>query len=79
MMPISQTHLPSTVINSCNTTLGCHLMSRLVQIGVTDVFTVPGDFNLTLLNDLVTELGLTNIGCCNELNAGWRVERLQDD
>ncbi|KAM1181131.1 hypothetical protein ACFX2G_020509 [Malus domestica] len=79
MMPISPTHLPSTVINSCDATLGRHLTSRLVQIGVTDVFTVPGDFNLTLLDDLIVELGLTNIGCCNELNAGWRVERLRDE
>ncbi|KAM1008771.1 hypothetical protein ACFX2A_005275 [Malus domestica] len=70
MMPISPTHLPSTVINSCDAALGRHLTSRLVQIDVSDVFTVPSDFNLTLLDHLVTELGLTNTGCCNELNAG---------
>ncbi|KAG0481161.1 hypothetical protein HPP92_012019 [Vanilla planifolia] len=52
-------------------TLGRHLARRLVQIGVRDVFTVPGDFNLTLLDHLIAEPGLNNIGCCNELNAGY--------
>ncbi|CAL1402304.1 unnamed protein product [Linum trigynum] len=37
---------------------------RLLQVGITDVFTVPGDFNLTLFNHLIAEPGLTNIGCC---------------
>ncbi|KAM1635565.1 hypothetical protein ACFX2K_013741 [Malus domestica] len=59
----------STIINSFNTTLGHYIASRLVQIGVTDVFTVPSDFNLNLLDHLITELGLTNIGCYNELKA----------
>ncbi|KAF4376351.1 hypothetical protein G4B88_000039 [Cannabis sativa] len=35
--------------------LGGHLAQRLVQIGVSDVFSVPGDFNLVLLDDLVAE------------------------
>ncbi|CAN6715537.1 unnamed protein product [Malus baccata var. baccata] len=69
-----QSSAPSTVINSCDATLGRHLARRLVQIGVTDVFTVPGDFNLTLLDHLIAEPGLTNIGCCNELNAGYAAD-----
>ncbi|GAB4836611.1 hypothetical protein Ancab_001523 [Ancistrocladus abbreviatus] len=40
-------------------TLGQHLAQRLIQIGVNDVFSVPGDFNLNL------------VGCCNERNAGY--------
>ncbi|KAF5472986.1 hypothetical protein F2P56_009638 [Juglans regia] len=55
-------------------TLGCHLARRLVQIGVRDVFSVPGDFNLTLLDHLVDEPGLNLIGCCNELNAGYAAD-----
>ncbi|XP_058110315.1 pyruvate decarboxylase 1 [Magnolia sinica] len=55
-------------------TLGSHIARRLVQVGVTDVFTVPGDFNLTLLDHLIAEPGLTNIGCCNELNAGYAAD-----
>jgi pyruvate decarboxylase len=52
-------------------TLGRHLARRLVQIGVRDIFGVPGDFNLTLLDHLIAEPGLNFIGCCNELNAGY--------
>ncbi|KAK3406837.1 hypothetical protein EUGRSUZ_K02969 [Eucalyptus grandis] len=55
-------------------TLGCHLARRLVEIGVGDVFSVPGDFNLSLLDHLVTEPGLNLIGCCNELNAGYAAD-----
>ncbi|CAG7912226.1 unnamed protein product, partial [Brassica rapa] len=32
---------------------------------------VPGDFNLTLLDQLIAEPELKNIGCCNELGCGW--------
>ncbi|XP_060216847.1 pyruvate decarboxylase 1-like [Lycium barbarum] len=52
-------------------TLGWHLARRLVQIGVNDMFSVPGDFNLTLLDHLIAERELNLIGCCNELNAGY--------
>ncbi|XP_020588106.1 pyruvate decarboxylase 1-like [Phalaenopsis equestris] len=55
-------------------TLGRHLARRLVQIGIRDIFSVPGDFNLTLLDHLIAEPGLTNIGCCNELNAGYAAD-----
>ncbi|XP_051123232.1 pyruvate decarboxylase 1-like [Andrographis paniculata] len=57
-----------------NATLGRHVARRLVQIGVEDVFSVPGDFNLTLLDHLIAEPGLNNIGCCNELNAGYAAD-----
>ncbi|KAL6646914.1 hypothetical protein ACP70R_015608 [Stipagrostis hirtigluma subsp. patula] len=55
-------------------TLSRHLARRLVQIGATDVFAVPGDFNLTLLDNLIAEPGLTLVGCCNELNAGYAAD-----
>ncbi|XP_076916115.1 pyruvate decarboxylase 2-like [Bidens hawaiensis] len=55
-------------------TLGRHLARRLVEIGITDIFTVPGDFNLTLLDHLIAESRLKNIGCCNELNAGYAAD-----
>ncbi|KAK8544480.1 hypothetical protein V6N13_056258 [Hibiscus sabdariffa] len=55
-------------------TLGRHVARRLVEIGVKDVFSVPGDFNLTLLDHLIAEPGLKNIGCCNELNAGYAAD-----
>ncbi|XP_034693900.1 pyruvate decarboxylase 2 [Vitis riparia] len=66
--------VPPSVIASSEATLGRHLARRLVQIGVSDVFSVPGDFNLTLLDHLIAEPGLKNIGCCNELNAGYAAD-----
>ncbi|THU64929.1 hypothetical protein C4D60_Mb01t31670 [Musa balbisiana] len=65
---------PSAVACSSDATLGRHLARRLVQLGVTDVFAVPGDFNLTLLDHLIAEPGLRLIGCCNELNAGYAAD-----
>ena len=67
--------VPSAVINGCgDSTLGGHLARRLVEIDVTDVFSVPGDFNLTLLDHLIAEPALNVIGCCNELNAGYAAD-----
>lgn len=43
-------------------------LSGLVEIGVNDVFSIPGDFNLTLPDHLLAEPGLNLVGCCNELN-----------
>ncbi|KAJ4731509.1 Pyruvate decarboxylase [Rhynchospora pubera] len=45
--------------------------SRLVSMMF---FSVPGDFNLTLLDHLLAEPGLNLIGCCNELNAGYAAD-----
>ncbi|KAF4393065.1 hypothetical protein F8388_012574 [Cannabis sativa] len=55
-------------------TLGRHLARRLVEIGAWDVFSVPGDFNLTLLDHLIAEPKLNLVGCCNELNAGYAAD-----
>ncbi|KAA3437267.1 pyruvate decarboxylase 1 [Gossypium australe] len=37
-------------------------------------FSVPGDFNLTLLDHLIAEPELNVVGCCNELNAGYAAD-----
>ena len=55
-------------------TLGRYIGKRLVEIGVQDLFTVPGDFNLILLDHLVAEPELELVGCCNELNAGYAAD-----
>jgi pyruvate decarboxylase len=49
-------------IESHKRTLGHHIASRLVEVGCTDFFTVPGDFNLLLLDQLL-EASLTF--CCH--------------
>ncbi|OMP02436.1 hypothetical protein COLO4_11094 [Corchorus olitorius] len=69
---VQDSHCPSLVSNDA--TLGRHLARRLVEIGVKDVFSVPGNFNLTLLDHLIAEPGLKNVGCCNELNAGYAAD-----
>uniref|UniRef100_A0A7N0TGP5 pyruvate decarboxylase n=1 Tax=Kalanchoe fedtschenkoi TaxID=63787 RepID=A0A7N0TGP5_KALFE len=70
---ITGSYTPSAVATA-DATLGRHLARRMVEIGVRDVFSVPGDFNLTLLDHLIDEPGLSNIGCCNELNAGYAAD-----
>ncbi|RLN34426.1 Thiamine pyrophosphate enzyme, C-terminal TPP-binding [Panicum miliaceum] len=64
----------SAPVGDASATLGRHLARRLVQVGVSDVFAVPGDFNLTLLDHLIAEPGLRLVGCCNELNAGYAAD-----
>uniref|UniRef100_A0A0C9RLS4 pyruvate decarboxylase n=1 Tax=Wollemia nobilis TaxID=56998 RepID=A0A0C9RLS4_9CONI len=65
---------PVPIIGAGGGTLGSHLARRLVQVGVRDIFTVPGDFNLTLLDYLIAEPQLKLVGCCNELNAGYAAD-----
>src|SRR5262249_40431781 len=55
-------------------TVGEYLAQRLEQAGVRHYFTVPGDFNLVLLDQLLKNPRLQLIGCCNELNAGYAAE-----
>ena len=49
-------------------TLGMHLATRLVELGVKDFFAVPGDYNLVLLDQLLKEPRLNMINTCNELS-----------
>jgi indolepyruvate decarboxylase len=51
-----------------------HVLSRLHDIGVTDVFGVPGDYAFPV-NDAICEFpGMRWIGCCNELNAAYAAD-----
>jgi pyruvate decarboxylase len=55
-------------------TVGRYIARRLAEIGVNDVFTVPGDFNLLLLDELLADPEIELRGCCNELNAGYAAD-----
>lgn len=57
-----------------STTVGGYLAARLSQVGVGHFFTVPGDYNLVLLDELLKNPNLQMIGCCNELNAGYAAD-----
>ena len=54
--------------------VGEYLGRRLEHVGVRHYLTVPGDFNLVLLDQLLKNPRLQLIGCCNELNAGYAAE-----
>lgn len=67
-------HKPIMDLSGSNKrTLGHHIARRLIEIGIKDVFSVPGDSNL-VLDYLVAEPELNLIGCCNELNAGYATD-----
>lgn len=50
-----------------------YLFKRLGQLGVDCIFGVAGDYNLTLLDQVVPS-GLKLVGNCNELNAGYAAD-----
>ncbi|MCR9138039.1 MAG: thiamine pyrophosphate-binding protein [Alphaproteobacteria bacterium] len=55
-------------------TVGRYLAARLEQIGLKHYFAVPGDYNLVLLDELLSNDNLQMISCCNELNAGYAAD-----
>ncbi|KAK9670830.1 hypothetical protein K7432_017396, partial [Basidiobolus ranarum] len=60
--------------NTQTMTVSQYLILRLKEIGIDDMFSVPGDFNLVFL-DRVQDSGLINlIGDCNELNASYAAD-----
>ena len=56
------------------TTVGTYLAQRLQELGLTDYFAIPGDYNLGLLDELLKNTSLNMINCCNELNAGYAAD-----
>src|ERR1700739_3631252 len=55
-------------------TVGKYLAARFEQIGLKHYFMVPGDYNLVLLDELLRNEQIQQIGCCNELNAAYAAE-----
>lgn len=55
-------------------TVGMYLAERLAQIGLKHHFAVAGDYNLTLLDQLLKNDDMQQIYCCNELNCGFSAE-----
>lgn len=56
------------------TTLGRYLATRLKQVGCSNVFAVPGDFNLALLDEFNETPDITMNWTCNELGAGYAAD-----
>ena len=54
--------------------IGDFLLRRLEEVGVRDLFGVPGDYNLELLQQLQDTGTLKWIGTCSELNASYAAD-----
>jgi indolepyruvate decarboxylase len=55
-------------------TVGDYLLDRLADLGVTEVFGVPGDFTLEFLDHVVAHKQIRWVGNANELNAGYAAD-----
>jgi pyruvate decarboxylase len=55
-------------------TVGSYLAARLSQVGLKHHFAVAGDYNLVLLDELLTNKELKQVYCSNELNCGFSAE-----
>ncbi|MCQ9155278.1 alpha-keto acid decarboxylase family protein [Acidomonas methanolica] len=55
-------------------TVGMYLAERLARIGLKHHFAVAGDYNLALLDQLLTNSAMRQVYCCNELNCGFAAE-----
>ncbi|MDO4821466.1 MAG: alpha-keto acid decarboxylase family protein [Rothia sp. (in: high G+C Gram-positive bacteria)] len=55
-------------------TVSDYLLDRLASLGATDIFGVPGDFNLQFLDHVIAHKELTWVGNANELNAGYAAD-----
>ena len=58
--------MPKTVIE--------HVLGRLKDIGIDDIYGVAGDFAFPIQDAIVQDPGLKWIGCCNELNAAYAAD-----
>ncbi|HME16629.1 MAG TPA: alpha-keto acid decarboxylase family protein [Mycobacterium sp.] len=51
-----------------------YLLDRLVELGVSEVFGVPGDYNLEFLDHIIAHPDIRWVGNANELNAGYAAD-----
>jgi indolepyruvate decarboxylase len=51
-----------------------YVLSRLKQLGVSDVFGVPGDFVYPVCDAIIDDSEIKWIGCANELNASYAAD-----
>ncbi len=55
-------------------TVGNYLIKRLKELGIKDIFGVPGDYNLLFLDQIDDTKDINWIGNCNELNAAYAAD-----
>lgn len=54
--------------------IGAFLARRLTEAGIRHLFGVPGDFNLSFLEQVQEATGIEFVGNCNELNAAYAAD-----
>lgn len=54
--------------------IGEFLLRRLAEVGTTHVFGVPGDYNMSFLEQLEAHPGIDWMGNCNELNGAYAAD-----
>lgn len=55
-------------------TVGEYLLLRLADAGLRHAFGVPGDYNLSFLDQVEADPRITWVGTCNELNAAYAAD-----
>lgn len=55
-------------------TIADYLFDRVAEAGATEVFGVPGDYNLSFLDNIIESDKLRWVGNANELNAGYAAD-----
>lgn len=55
-------------------TIGEYIMNRLHELGINEIFAVPGDYSLTFLKQIEDSNLIKIINTCNELNAGYAAD-----
>ena len=51
-----------------------YLINRIENLGITDIFGLPGDFNFNIIEAIEKNKNTNWIGCTNELNAGYAAD-----
>ncbi|CAM4185032.1 Alpha-keto-acid decarboxylase [Mycobacterium basiliense] len=68
------TPLETSAANDDVYTVGDYLLDRLAELGVSEIFGVPGDYNLEFLDHIVAHPTIRWVGSANELNAGYAAD-----
>ncbi len=55
-------------------TVGEYLLDRLAELEVSEIFGVPGDYNLEFLDHIIAHPKIRWVGNANELNAGYAAD-----
>ena len=55
-------------------TVGDYLLDRLHELGIEEIFGVPGDYNLQFLDQIISRKDMKWVGNANELNASYMAD-----